>query len=99
VPTQIPLADITAFPKLARAYYTFFEILFRNHIHIVLQLDTPVFTQVSSLLSTLFFTCCYNGSLCDGDLRIHSREGSECNHACAPHAPSTVLLQRRMDIG
>eukprot|EP00611_Tribonema_gayanum_P000066 TRINITY_DN1003_c0_g1_i5.p1 TRINITY_DN1003_c0_g1~~TRINITY_DN1003_c0_g1_i5.p1 ORF type:complete len:1118 (+),score=547.47 TRINITY_DN1003_c0_g1_i5:341-3694(+) len=43
---NIPLRDITAFPKLARAYYAFFEILFRNHINIVLQLDTPMFTQV-----------------------------------------------------
>ncbi len=46
---QTPLSDIVAYPKLNKAYYNFFEVLFRNHITVVLQLETALFTQVSSL--------------------------------------------------
>ncbi|CAM9455170.1 unnamed protein product, partial [Phaeothamnion confervicola] len=43
---SVPLADIMAFPKLCKGYFSFFEILFRNHIQVVLALDTVVFMQV-----------------------------------------------------
>ncbi|CAN0553100.1 unnamed protein product, partial [Laminaria digitata] len=47
---SVPLADVTAFPKLCKAYFVFFEILFRNHITVVLALDTPVFMRVMQAL-------------------------------------------------
>lgn len=43
---SVPLVDVTAFPKLCKAYFVFFEILFRNHIAVVLALETPVFMRV-----------------------------------------------------
>lgn len=46
----VPLTDVTAFPKLCKAYFVFFEILFRNHIAVVLALDTPVFMSVMHAL-------------------------------------------------
>ena len=47
---SVPLADVTAFPKLCKAYFVFFEILFRNHITVLLALDTPVFMRVMQAL-------------------------------------------------
>lgn len=46
----MPLADVTAYPKLCKAYFVFFEILFRNHIQVVVALDTPVFMRVMHAL-------------------------------------------------
>ncbi|CAM9433954.1 unnamed protein product [Ascophyllum nodosum] len=43
---SVPLVDVNAFPKLCKAYFIFFEILFRNHIGAVVALDTPVFMRV-----------------------------------------------------
>ncbi|CAM9777558.1 unnamed protein product, partial [Sphacelaria rigidula] len=47
---SVPLADVTAFPKLCKSYFVFFEILFRNHIAVVVALDTPVFMRVMHAL-------------------------------------------------
>lgn len=47
---SVPLADVTAFPKLCKAYFAFFEILFRNHIAVIVALDTPVFMRVMHAL-------------------------------------------------
>ncbi|CAN0539666.1 unnamed protein product, partial [Ectocarpus sp. 12 AP-2014] len=47
---SVPLADVTAYPKLCKAYFVFFEILFRNHITVVVALDTPVFMRVMHAL-------------------------------------------------
>ena len=43
---SIPFGEIMAFPKLSKAYFAFFEVLFRNHITAVLDMNTPVFLQV-----------------------------------------------------
>ncbi|CAM9433151.1 unnamed protein product, partial [Chrysoparadoxa australica] len=43
---SVPLQDVVSFPKLTKAYFSFFEVLFRNHLQVALQLDTPVFTQI-----------------------------------------------------
>lgn len=43
---QIPLPDVMAYPKLCKTYFYFFEVLFRNHIGVVLRLDAPVFSQI-----------------------------------------------------
>lgn len=43
---SVPFQEVMAFPKLAKAYFAFFEVLFRNHINSVLSLGTPVFLQV-----------------------------------------------------
>jgi hypothetical protein len=44
----IPLDDISAYPKLSKAYYSFIEILFRNHGKTAFALDTNVFMQIMS---------------------------------------------------
>eukprot|EP00339_Tiarina_fusa_P025551 CAMPEP_0117081488 /NCGR_PEP_ID=MMETSP0472-20121206/57423_1 /TAXON_ID=693140 ORGANISM="Tiarina fusus, Strain LIS" /NCGR_SAMPLE_ID=MMETSP0472 /ASSEMBLY_ACC=CAM_ASM_000603 /LENGTH=1120 /DNA_ID=CAMNT_0004809417 /DNA_START=198 /DNA_END=3560 /DNA_ORIENTATION=+ len=43
---SVPTDDISAYPKLSKAYYSFVEILFRNHKKTVFALDTPVFMQI-----------------------------------------------------
>ncbi len=43
---QIPLADIMAYVKLSRAYFTYLEILFRNHLDVLSGLDSVVFIQL-----------------------------------------------------
>mmetsp|Transcript_2983 Transcript_2983/g.6712 ORF Transcript_2983/g.6712 Transcript_2983/m.6712 type:complete len:1119 (+) Transcript_2983:545-3901(+) len=43
---SVPMDDITAFPKLSKAYYSFVEILFRSHKKTVFALDTAVFMQI-----------------------------------------------------
>jgi exportin-7 len=43
---SVPVDDISAYPKLSKAYYSFVEILFRNHKKTVFALETPVFMQI-----------------------------------------------------
>jgi exportin-7 len=43
---SVPMDDISAYPKLSKAYYSFIEILFRNHKKTVFALDTNVFMQI-----------------------------------------------------
>lgn len=43
---QIPLADVMAYVKLSRAYFSFMEILFRNHLDVLSGLDSSVFLQL-----------------------------------------------------
>lgn len=43
---SVPLDDISAYPKLSKAYYSFIEILFRSHKKTVFALDTNVFMQI-----------------------------------------------------
>ena len=43
---SVPMEDINAYPKLSKAYYSFIEILFRNHINTVFALDTSIFMQI-----------------------------------------------------
>lgn len=44
----VPLDEINAYPKLSKAYYSFIEILFRNHRKTAFALDTSVFMQIMS---------------------------------------------------
>ena len=44
----VPLDDINAYPKLSKAYYSFVEILFRNHRKPAFALETTVFMQIMS---------------------------------------------------
>lgn len=44
----VPLDDINAYPKLSKAYFSFIEILFRNHRNPAFALDTTVFMQIMS---------------------------------------------------
>jgi exportin-7 len=44
----VPLDDINAYPKLSKAYFSFIEILFRNHRRTAFALDTNVFMQIMS---------------------------------------------------
>ncbi len=43
---SVPLDDVNAYPKLSKAYYSFVEILFRNHQKTIFTLDTVVFMQI-----------------------------------------------------
>lgn len=47
---SIPLADVISYTKLSKAYFGLFEMLFRNHLEIILRLDTAVFTQIMAAL-------------------------------------------------
>lgn len=44
----VPLDDINAYPKLSKAYYSFIEIMFRNHRKPAFALETTVFMQIMS---------------------------------------------------
>lgn len=43
---SIPMVDLMAFPKLKKGYFSFIEILFRNHMISVVKLDNGVFFQL-----------------------------------------------------
>lgn len=43
---QIPLSDVMAYVKLSRAYFSFLEVLFRNHLDSLSGLDSTVFLQL-----------------------------------------------------
>jgi exportin-7 len=45
---SVPTDDINAYPKLSKAYFSFIEILFRNHRKTAFALDTAVFMQIMS---------------------------------------------------
>lgn len=45
---SIPLDDVSAYPKLSKSYYSFIEVLFRNHRRTAFALDTNVFMQIMS---------------------------------------------------
>ncbi|XP_031473767.1 uncharacterized protein LOC116246177 isoform X3 [Nymphaea colorata] len=49
---SIPLPDILAFPKLARAYYAFLDILFSGHISVIINLDTSTFMHIAGSLES-----------------------------------------------
>lgn len=42
----VPLEDVNAYPKLSKAYYSFIEILFRNHRKTAFAMETQVFMQI-----------------------------------------------------
>ena len=43
---QIPLSDVISFVKLSKAYFSFFEILFRSHLDVLCGLDSSIFIQL-----------------------------------------------------
>lgn len=43
---QIPLTDVMAYVKLSRAYFSYIEILFRNHLDVLSGLDSSIFIQL-----------------------------------------------------
>lgn len=43
---QIPVSDVMAYVKLSRAYFSFIELLFRNHLDVLSGLDSAVFIQL-----------------------------------------------------
>ena len=42
----VPLDDVNAYPKLSKAYYSFIEVLFRNHRRTAFALETSVLMQI-----------------------------------------------------
>ncbi|WOK95926.1 exportin-7-like isoform X2 [Canna indica] len=48
----IPLADILAYQKLAKAYFAFMEILFSDHISFILNVDTSTFLHIIGSLES-----------------------------------------------
>ncbi|PPR85674.1 hypothetical protein GOBAR_AA35015 [Gossypium barbadense] len=49
---SIPLADILAFRKLTRAYFSFLEVLFNSHINFILNLDAATFMHIVGSLES-----------------------------------------------
>lgn len=49
---SIPLSDIMAFRKLAKAYFALLEVLCHNHTAVVVNLSTPMFSHVVGSLDT-----------------------------------------------
>ncbi|XP_051118324.1 uncharacterized protein LOC127242236 isoform X2 [Andrographis paniculata] len=49
---SIPLADILAYRKLTRAYFSFLEVLFNSHLNFVLSLDTRTFMHIVGSLES-----------------------------------------------
>ncbi len=43
---QIPLGDILSYMKLSRAYYSYLEVLYKNHLDVLSGLDSAVFNQL-----------------------------------------------------
>ncbi|GMI27904.1 hypothetical protein TeGR_g12485 [Tetraparma gracilis] len=43
---SVPLDSILSYPKLAKSYFAFLEVVFRSHIATVLMLDTPTLMQL-----------------------------------------------------
>jgi hypothetical protein len=43
---QIPFTDIMAFVKLSKAYFSYLEVLFRNHLDVLCGLDASIFLQL-----------------------------------------------------
>eukprot|EP00026_Physarum_polycephalum_P001451 Phypoly_transcript_01453.p1 GENE.Phypoly_transcript_01453~~Phypoly_transcript_01453.p1 ORF type:complete len:1056 (-),score=108.05 Phypoly_transcript_01453:168-3335(-) len=43
---SFPLEEMLAFPKMAKAYFSFLDVLCGNHPSSVMELETPVFTQL-----------------------------------------------------
>ena len=43
---SIPLEDVLAYVKLANAYFSFLEVLFRHHLDVLAGLDSPVFLDL-----------------------------------------------------
>ena len=44
----VPIDDIGSYPKLSKAYFSFIELLFRNHRRTLFAVDTNVFMQIMS---------------------------------------------------
>ncbi|KAK4380187.1 hypothetical protein RND71_002049 [Anisodus tanguticus] len=49
---SIPLADILAYRKLSGAYFTFLEIMMKNQIQVMLNLDSSSFTFIAGSLES-----------------------------------------------
>lgn len=43
-----PMQDVLSYPKLSKAYFSFVEVFFRNHIRSVLALETSILMQLMS---------------------------------------------------
>lgn len=95
---SIPLADILAFRKLTKAYFSFLEVLFNSHISYILNLDTQTFMHIV-------------GSLESGVKGLDASVSSQCasaidslavfyfNHITsgeAPTSPASVNLARHI---
>jgi exportin-7 len=79
---QIPVSDVLTFIKLSKAYYSFLEVLFRNHLDVLSGLDSAVFIQ---LVKT------NHEGLQSGDLAVSALCASTVDHI----ATYMFLNQRR----
>ncbi|GLT74542.1 hypothetical protein SLA2020_463300 [Shorea laevis] len=95
---SIPLADVLAFRKLTKAYFSFLEVLFSNHMNFILNLDSATFTHIV-------------GSLEPGLKGLDSNISSQCASAVdnlaafyfnnitmgeAPTSPAAINLARHI---
>ncbi|GLT93407.1 hypothetical protein SLE2022_112010 [Rubroshorea leprosula] len=93
-----PLADVLAFRKLTKAYFSFLDVLFSNHMSFILNLDTATFTHIV-------------GSLESGLKGLDSSISSQCASAVdnlaafyfnnitmgeAPTSPAAINLARHI---
>jgi exportin-7 len=82
---NIPLADAISYTKLSKAYFAFVEILFRNHLDVLANLDSPVFLQ---LVRTVHEGLQVNGE----DLPICAFSASAIDHLA-----TYIFLNQRKD--
>uniref|UniRef100_A0A164V8E3 Exportin-7/Ran-binding protein 17 TPR repeats domain-containing protein n=1 Tax=Daucus carota subsp. sativus TaxID=79200 RepID=A0A164V8E3_DAUCS len=95
---SVPLADILAYRKLTKAYFTFLEVLFSNHIEFLLNVETNTFMHII-------------GSLESGLKGLDSSISTQCASAVdnlaayyfnnitmgeAPTLPAAVMLARHI---
>ena len=75
---SMPLSDVMAFPKVAKSYYLFLEVLFRNHISQLLAMDpqTGVFVQLLTALQE---------GLESVDSHLASQSASAIDHLASYH--------------
>ncbi|XP_039036143.1 exportin-7-like isoform X2 [Hibiscus syriacus] len=95
---SIPLADILAFRKLTRAYFSFLEVLFNSHINFIFNLDAATFMHIVSSLES---------GLKDLDINISSQCAAAVDNLAAfyfnnitmgeaPTSPAAVKLSQHI---
>jgi len=80
---SLPLEEMLSFPKMAKAYFALLDVLCSNHPASVLELDTPVYTQLVV-------------SMQEG---LKSLDSGICNQSCSAldHLISAIYHQGRKD--
>lgn len=43
---SIPLSEVMAYPKVAKSYFTFIEVIFRHQLETIVMVPTPTFLHI-----------------------------------------------------